>query len=68
MSLRLTIFHFFLKNMHNNILTVKQLELQPYISKFKRSFYSEVVDYLVKPASDGDIKSFLIEEATNLFS
>jgi hypothetical protein len=67
MSLRLTIFHFFLKNMHNNILTVKQLELQPYISKFKRSF-SEVVDYLVKPASDGDIKSFLIDEATNLFS
>lgn len=30
--------------------------------------YSEVVDYLVKPASDNDIKSFLIDEATNLFS
>ena len=30
--------------------------------------YSEVVDYLVAPASDRDIKSFLIDEATNLFS
>jgi len=30
--------------------------------------YSEAVDYLVEPALDSDIKSFLIDEATNLFS
>jgi len=30
--------------------------------------YSEVVDYLGEPASDSDIKSFLIDKATDLFS